>query len=189
MLFRSPFVMDDIVGQLLETQEGYDKQKAAVVRKALLTIAEKGLEYLSVTDKLQIAAMALRYKIDYKIAWDLYGKYIGNWGGAATVWRLDAITDGKVVASKIYCPTAALHLEVTASATELQEKASFDTAAVRIRVLDANGNIAPYAQIPVKLKLEGEAELVGPDVVTAEGGMCGTYVRTTGKAGTASLTI
>ena len=62
-------------------------------------------------------------------------------------------------------------------------------AAVRIRVLDANGNIAPYAQIPVLLKLEGEAELVGPAAVTAEGGMCGTYIRTTGRKGEATLTI
>ena len=186
---HSPFVMDDIVGQLLETQEGYDKKKANAVRKALLTIAEKGLEYLSPIDKLQLGIMALRYKIDFKTAWDLYGKYIGNWGGAATEWRLDAVTNGKVVASRIYRPTTDLHLDVTVSATTLQEKASYDTAAVRIRVLDANGNIAPYAQIPVLLKLEGQAELVGPNAVTAEGGMCGTFVRTTGKSGEATLTI
>jgi beta-galactosidase len=62
-------------------------------------------------------------------------------------------------------------------------------AAVRIRVLDEYGNVAPYAQLPVRLTLEGEAELVGPDVVTAEGGMTGTYVKTTGKTGEARLTI
>ena len=39
------------------------------------------------------------------------------------------------------------------------------------------------------LAVEGAAQLVGPDVVTAEGGMCGTYVRTTGEAGTAKLTV
>ena len=186
---HSPFVMDDIVGQLLETQEGYDQKKSNSVRKALLTIAEKGLEYLSPIDKLQLGIMALRYKIDFKTAWDLYGKYIGNWGGTATVWRLDAVTNGKVVASKVYCPTTDLHLDVSVSATTLQEKASYDTAAIRIRVLDANGNIAPYAQIPVLLKLEGEAELIGPSAVTAEGGMCGTFVRTTGRSGEATLTI
>ena len=62
-------------------------------------------------------------------------------------------------------------------------------AAVRIRILDGYGNPAPYAQLPVKLEVEGAAELVGPDVVTAEGGMCGTYVRTVGKPGQGSLTI
>ncbi len=37
--------------------------------------------------------------------------------------------------------------------------------------------------------LSGAAGLAGPRVVTAEGGMCGAYVRTLGKAGTASLTV
>jgi beta-galactosidase len=62
-------------------------------------------------------------------------------------------------------------------------------AAVRIRVLDAWGNVASYAQLPIRLQLQGSAELVGPDVITAEGGMTGTYVRTTGESGPAILTV
>ena len=62
-------------------------------------------------------------------------------------------------------------------------------AAVRIQILDENGNVAPYAQLPVMLTLVGAAELVGPNAVTAEGGMTGTYLRTVGKAGTAKLTV
>ena len=186
---HGPFVMDDIVGNLLETQEGYDKKKANAIRKLLLTVAEKGVEYLSLTDKLHMASVALKYGIDFQAAWDLYGKYIGNWGGEATVWRVDAVTGGKVVASKVYSPNCVLHLDVTPSATVLRERASYDVAAVRIRVADANGNTASYAQIPVKLTLEGAAELVGPDALAAEGGMCGTYIRTTGRQGEAKLTI
>ena len=56
-------------------------------------------------------------------------------------------------------------------------------------IVDENGNTAPYAQLPVQLTLEGEAELVGPSVVTAEGGMTGTYIKTVGKTGEARLTI
>ena len=62
-------------------------------------------------------------------------------------------------------------------------------AAIRIRILDEYGNIASYAQLPVKLTVEGAVELVGPDVVTAEGGMTGTYIRTIGQAGSAKLTV
>ena len=58
-----------------------------------------------------------------------------------------------------------------------------------LRILDENGNVAPYAQLPVHLTLEGDAQLVGPAVVTAEGGMTGTYVRSIGRAGEARLTI
>ena len=62
-------------------------------------------------------------------------------------------------------------------------------AAVRIRILNEFGATAPYAQYPVRLRLEGAAQLVGPDVVTAEGGMCGTFIRTVGESGTAKLTV
>ena len=51
------------------------------------------------------------------------------------------------------------------------------------------GTPAPYAQLPVRFSLTGAAALIGPDTVTAEGGMTGTYVRTTGESGEAVLRI
>ena len=49
--------------------------------------------------------------------------------------------------------------------------------------------MAPYAQLPVHFTLEGDAQLAGPAVATAEGGMTGTYLKTIGKTGEARLTI
>ena len=179
----------DTVGCLLETQEGFDKKKADLLRKCLVAIGKKGLASLSPADYARMAWAMVRYKLTMDDAVKLYGKYIGNWGGEATVWRFDAIDGGNVVASVTCCPSSKLHLEVTVSATTLEETQSYDMAAVRIHILDEFGNIAPYAQLPVKLSLEGAAGLVGPDVVTAEGGMCGTYIRTAGISGTARLTV
>ena len=188
-LYRGPLRVEDTVGCLLETQEGFDKKKADLLRKCLVAIGKKGLAGLSPADYARMAYAMVRYKLTYKDAFALYGKYIGNWGGEATVWRFDAIDGDQVVASVTCCPSAKLHLEVTPSATVLAEKQSYDMAAVRIRVLDEFGNIAPYAQLPVKLTIEGAAQLVGPDVVTAEGGMTGAYIRTPGESGNAKLTV
>ena len=173
----------------MQSIEGFDCAKAALIRKCLVAIGKKGLAGLSPADYLRMGWAMLRYKLNCADAMKLYGKYVGNWGGEATIWRFDAMDMGKVIASVTLCPNANLHLEVTSSVTVLEEKQSYDMAAIRIRIMDKYGNIAPYAQLPVKLTLEGEAELVGPDVVTAEGGMTGTYIRTTGKSGTAKLTV
>ena len=97
--------------------------------------------------------------------------------------------NGEVVATYTCSPSARLHLEVVPSHTNLKEGDTYDMAAVRIRILDENGNVAPYAQLPVQFTLEGDAQLAGPRVATAEGGMTGTYVKTTGKPGEARLTI
>ena len=186
---HGPMVLDDTIGQLLETQEGFEKPKAELIKKALLSAAKYGLGALPKADMARMAYAMVRYKMTIKDGMALYGKYVGNWGGESTVWRFDAIKDGEVVASVTCCPSAKLHLEAVPSHTALREGATYDMAAVRIRILDENDTVATYAQLPVRLKIAGEAELVGPDAVTAEGGMCGTYIRTTGKPGTAALTV
>ena len=186
---HGPMVLNDTVGCLLETQEGYDKKKADIVRKCLLAIREKGLSNLSPVDMAQMGYAMMRYGLKYEDAMALYGKYISGWGDEAIAWRLDAEKDGRVVASVTCGPSAKLHLEVRTSHTHLTEGDTYDMAAVRIRILDEHGCPASYAQLPVRFRLEGEAELVGPEVVTAEGGMTGTFVKTTGKQGQARLTI
>ena len=186
---HGPMEMNDTIGCLLQTQEGFDPKKADLLRGCLLAIQKKGLAGLAPADMAKMGYAMMKYGLKYQDAVALYGKYIGNWGGEATVWRLDAEKDGGIVKSVTCCPSAKLRLEAIPSHTALAEGDTYDMAAVRIRILDEFGNTAPYAQLPVKFSLEGPAALVGPDVVTAEGGMTGTYIKTTGQTGEAVLTI
>ena len=186
---HGPMRMEDTIGCLLETKEGYDQKKADLVRQCLIAIQKKGVDGLSPVDIGKIGLAMVKYGLKYSDAMELYGKYVGNWGGSATVWRLEAEKDGKVVSAAVCGPSNQLHLEVASSAQVLREKTTYDMAAVRIRVLDKNNNMASYAQLPVELSLEGPAELVGPRVICAEGGMTGTYVKTIGKSGQVTLTI
>ncbi len=186
---HGPRVIRDTIGCLLETQEDFDKKKAELVRECLRTIQKKGLPNLTPADMAKIGYTMMKYGMKYEDALALYSKYVGNWGGEATLWRLIAVKDGMVAATYTCGPGSKLHLEVTPSHTHLQEGSTYDMASVRIRILDEHGNPAPYAQLPVQFTLEGDAQLVGPSVVTAEGGMTGTYVKSLGKAGEARLTI
>ena len=147
------------------------------------------MDGLPVKYKLKMGECMLRYGMSYQDGVDLYGKYVGNWGGCVTSWRFDAKKDGEVVASVTKQPSRKLKLEVRVSNTELHEGDIYDMAAVRVRLLDGNGETARYAQLPVKFELEGNAKLVGPDTVTAEGGMCGTYIKTNGRTGKARLIV
>ncbi len=184
-----PLVLDDTIGELLETQENFPKKKADDLKKALNSAAKYGLAGMPLGDKLRMGRCMIQYGLTFADGVALYGKYVGNWGGEATAWRFDALKGGDVIASATCCPSSKLHLEVRTSHTDLREGATYDMAAVRVRILDEFGNPAPYAQLPVCFRLEGETELATPDLTTAEGGMCGAYVRTVGKTGTARLTV
>ncbi|MBD5118602.1 MAG: glycoside hydrolase family 2 protein [Clostridiales bacterium] len=185
-----PFVVDDTIGELLESQEGFPPAKAKLLRECLLAARDcGGIAGLPAAVKAKMLWCMARYGLKFQDGVDLYGKYVANWGGSATAWRFDGLKDGEVVSSVTCRPSAKLHLEVKASRASLAEGCSYDMAAVRVRILDENGNPAPYAQLPVTFTLTGELELVGPNLAAAEGGMCGTYVRTLGRKGTASLTV
>ena len=184
-----PIAIEDTIGELLETKEGFPKAKAERLRKCLISAGKHGLSNMPLKDKMSMGYCMVRYKMTFQDGYDLYGKYVGNWGGSSTVWRYDAIKDGKTVASVTKCPSAKLQLEVKPSHTELSEGEVYDMAAVRIRILDGYGNLAPYAQLPVTFSISGDAEIVGPNTATLEGGSCGTYIRTVGKTGTAELTV
>ncbi len=184
-----PFVVDDTIGELLETQEHFAPGKASVLKDCLLAAGKYGLAGLPVRYKLKLLWCMMRYRLTFSDGVALYGKYVGNWGGEATVWRFDALRDGKTVRSVTLSPGTELHLEVKVSRTRLVEKDTYDMASVRVRILDENGNTASYAQLPVVFSVEGDAVLVGPETAVSEGGMTGTYIRSAGRKGKAELTV
>ncbi len=186
---HGPIEAGDTIGCLLETREGFHKKKADAVRGALLAVARHGPASMRLMDKLRMGWCMLRYRLTYAEGVRLYGRYIGNWGGEATVWRFDAIKDGQVVQSVTKRPAAALRLVLTASHTTLYEGDTYDMAAVRIRIEDENLNPAVYAQLPISLTVSGPLQLVGPDTVVLEGGLTGAYLRTAGESGKATLTV
>jgi beta-galactosidase len=188
-LAHGPVQVDDLIGCMLETVEGFSPEKAKLVKTVLLSAGKHGLANLPAADKGRMLLAMKRYGMTLEQGVALYGKYVGNWGGEATRWRFDGKKDGRVIASQTRCPGSTLHLEVRVSRTELREGDRYDMAAVRVRVLDENGNPAPYAQLPVRLTAAGAVALVGPELVAAEGGMTGCYVKTVGCAGKGSLTL
>lgn len=188
-LTHGPVLADDTIGCLLNTQEGFTGAKEKLLHDCLVSAGKHGLANMPLGDKLKMLRCMAMYKLTFADGVKLYGKYVGNWGGEATRWRFDGIRDGRTVASCTRAPGKHLHIEARVSSTALTERASYDMAAVRIRLLDEYGNTASYAQLPVELETGGVIEIAGPHTVTAEGGMCGTYVRSLGRAGSGTLTL
>ena len=188
-LLHGPVLINDTIGELIEKNEGFPKAEADLVRECMLAAQKYGLSNLPAQYKAKLAYAMLKYKLKYEDGYRLYGKYVSNWGGESTVWRFDAVRHGQVVKSVVKTPDTHLSLDVRVSQTTLHEGDTYDMSAVRVRILDSYGNPAVYAQLPIQFKLTGDLQLVGPAVVTAEGGMCGTYVKTAGHGGTAELTV
>ena len=188
-LRHPPILIDDYVGDRLKTQEGFGEHQSMIVKAAINYIAQYGMNNIPLDIKMKLVQAMTIYKMNFDEAYQLYGKYVGNWGGQATTYRFEAIKDGKVVRTKVRSTLKRLVLDVRVDNTELKDAETYDVACVRIRICDENGNVAPFFSTPLPLTVEGPLEIIGPKSAQIFGGMGGTYVKTTGKAGKAALTI
>lgn len=188
-LKHGPILLDDYVGDALETQEGMEPQQAKLVREVLNEAAAVGLFGLTAQTYLKAGRLMLQYHMKMTDAVSLYNQYVGDWGGAATVYRFEAVKDGRVVAVLRKMPMQKVQMQVQPSTLKLAEDNTYDVAAVRIRATDEHGNLMPYFSEPVVLQAKGAIELIGPSVISLKGGMGGTFVKTVGRAGEGRLLI
>ena len=185
-----PILIDDVIGNLLVENEGFDEKTAAKVKEILLAEGVYGEDGLPSALARRKALLIARRKVTADQLHDLYGRYLANWGGERVTWRFAAKNEqGKVIGECIRNSSAVSRLEVDCDTEELTENGTWDIATVRIRAVDQNGEQLPYVQRSVRLILEGDARLAGPDAVPLQGGMTGTYVCSEGRSGSAKLTI
>ena len=184
-----PILIDDYVGNLLETHEGFSKKKSRDVAAALNYIGLNG--YGKITKKFVSHALTciIKHHLSINKIVDLYTKYIGDWGGNCTVYRFDAIKHGQVVKSVIKQAMNSLNLEIKCSSTTLREGNSYDVASLRIRALDEHGNLLPYCSEPLRIRTKGGIKVIGPDMTSLRGGASGFYIKTTGEKGPATVII
>ena len=188
-LKHGPILIDDFIGNQIKDSGQFSEKKAELIKQCLNDAAQHGMNNISTATKFAALKLVTIHRMNFGDAVELYNKYIGDWGGKSTVFKFEAIKDGKVVKTVIKEPAGKVKLEITCDHTKLAERRTYDVAAIRVKAVDEQGNVLPYFNDVLKFKTEGEIELIGPDVVSMQGGMTGTFVKTTGKSGRGRLVI
>jgi len=184
-----PVLINDFIGEQLEKKEGYSHRKAEAVKEVLLAIQKYGQNSLPPVYYLKMLKLMVTEHMSVALGYELYSKYVANWGDAVTTYRFEAVKDGKKVGEIRKTPFTKTKLEVTADTMVLEEEETYDTASIRFVMKDENGNVLPFYQEPVLLRTEGAVTLMGPEVISLKGGMGGTYVKTNGQTGEGTLFI
>ncbi len=187
-MIHGPIAVDDLVGDLLITEEGFTKEQSDATKFILNSVAKYGLNHIPVKAFLKMPKLIMKYKMTIEQVTNLYTKYIGNWGESAVAYRFDAMEGDKVIKSLTKAPMKKAILEVKADHTNLVENHTYDVALVQIKMVSEYGNVLHYSHEPVFLETKGPIELIGPNCITLQGGMFGTYVKSKGT-GAAELCI
>ncbi|MFV0353453.1 MAG: glycoside hydrolase family 2 TIM barrel-domain containing protein [Oscillospiraceae bacterium] len=188
-LLRGPLCVRDLIGDMIEKQEGFAPAKANRVKKALRAVMKYGEHGMPLNELAGIGWLMVSTGLRRADFVKLVEKYATTWGGGIVSYTFEALRDGEVVASCVKEPVEKVFLTAEADTLLLKEDDTYDMATVRICAQDQNKNNLPYYTRPVRLHVKGPLQIVGPDVISLAGGMGGAYLRTTGESGTAVLTM
>ncbi len=188
-LVNAPILIDDYIGDQMKENEGFSDRQNMIVKEALNYIAIYGMNNIPPKIMLKLGEAMARYHMTFQDAYNLTGKYIGDWGKESTEFKFVGMKDGQPVFTKIKTPFDEYDLDVNVSSHKLILGPTYDVASVRIKVVDKNGNVLPFYNGILRAETEGPIEIYGPDHVDIMGGMGGIYVRTTGKTGKSSLKV
>ena len=178
---NAPIFIDDYIGDQMKQNEGFSDRQNKIVKEAMNYIAVYGMNNIPAKIKMKLMEAMAVYHMKFEDAYLLFGKYIGNWGGTTLKFVFEGYKDGKLVKTINKTVFKKLHIEAICSSSVLRESDTYDVAAVRLFVKDEYGNIQHFFMDSLPMSIVGEGEIIGPKNARINGGMGGTYVRTTGK--------
>ena len=185
---HGPILIDDYVGNRLVDEEGLSASAAKDVKNILNYIALYGQNAVGLSQALSYVRLLLR-GINRAMITGWYTKFVGLWGGTASVFKFEAVKGGKVVKTVCKGPVQSIEISADVSSSVLREEDSYDVACVRFSARDNYGNVLPYFAEPAFFEARGAVEVYGPDTAAFRAGTCACYVRTRGKTGKGSLTV
>lgn len=187
-LAHPPVIIDDFIGDAIEQEGFFSKQDAAVIKRLLSFVSKHG-DHLSLWDKLAMARLFIKYKMNRQDAEAIYTRHFGGWGDEATVYRIDGYKGEQKVASVTKSPAATAQLHVALDTDQLVEDATYDTTRMIIELLDEEGNPIRYANDAFIVETAGPIAVIGPKVIALRGGSTGLWIKSTGASGSATITV
>jgi len=178
-LKHGPIMVDDFVGNAVEERENYSPKLCRDIKEMMNATALYGLSNLPKRTMLLAAKAMLIHHLTMGDAVRLYNKYVGDWGGTSTVYKFEAVKDGKVVKTLVKEPVTKVSIKAVPNSLTLKPGKTYDVAAIRIMAVDQNDNVLPFFNEPVTVCVKGDAEVIGPKIFSLKGGMGGTYIKTT----------
>ena len=184
-----PIEIDDLIGEALEKGEKISHRGAEKLKSVMFAMMKYGMVEMPAKYKRQMRRITLTKFITMNKALGLYYKYMNNWGGKEACYRFEAIKNGEVVQTVVKEVVGQVNLCLETDTDVLVESNSYDVASVRIALKDQNDNYLPFANDPVVLEVEGDIQLIGPNMITLQGGVGGTYIKSLGRSGEGTLRV
>ena len=181
-------LIDDFIGDALETEEKYNSKDAENIKSVLMAVSRYGMN-LPIKYKFRMGYAMIKNKLTVKRGTDLYAKYIGNWGEKRTIYKFEGYKDGKLVKEVIKTSVNSPKLIVEPDKKVLCIDETYDVLEIIIKATSEYGSILPYSNHVINIETNDVIELIGEKNVALIGGVTAVYVKSKDKLGIGKIKI
>ncbi|XMB72462.1 glycoside hydrolase family 2 TIM barrel-domain containing protein [Mycoplasmatota bacterium WC30] len=185
---NAPFIIDDLIGDLIINNEDFKPRDARKITDLLLSFNRNGFN-LPLKDKLKYLSLRSRKIINDKIIFELNEKYLAMQHAKPVIFKFEGYIEGELVITKRRGQTKETHLVAIADNSELEHGFTYDATRVVVNMRDEFENDLLYSNETINIKTSDHLELIGPSNLPLIAGSIGFYVKTTGKIGKATIKI
>ncbi|MDI9412200.1 MAG: glycoside hydrolase family 2 TIM barrel-domain containing protein [Bacillota bacterium] len=112
----------------------------------------------------------------------------GAWGSSWYSAEFVGYLDGKQVVSREFVKNPVPTKLLAMSDDHQIDADGIDATRIIFKLVDQAGNLLPYSNEPISIEVEGEGNLIGPDLTGLIGGCIGAWVRSSEQSGKIKVT-
>ncbi|MDD3999510.1 MAG: glycoside hydrolase family 2 protein, partial [Bacilli bacterium] len=177
-------VVNDLIGNQLIEKEGFSKRDSDLVKKIFKLIPRYG-HALPLRYKLRMFVLMKKYHLKIVDGINLYYKYCNP----ASNYRFVGYRENEPVKTVVREPVKFTTYHIEADSTVLEIGATYDVTRIIVSKYDQNRNLLPYAFDAFFVRVEGGAQLIGPELLSLSAGQMAFWVKTNGKDDTALVKV
>lgn len=185
----APIVLDDFIGDQLQDDGRFSHVDSEALRELFRLITRYGMEQLSLRQKLKGLWLMQKNRLSEKDMIDIFIRYIGSWGEAATNYRIDGFRDGKRVIVKRQGQGKTQQLSLQADSQQLLQQHTYDVTRIQVRCHDEFDNQLNYESSPLTIQVSGAGQLIGPNQISLIAGATAFWVRSNGEEGEIAVSV
>ena len=187
-LKHPPIIIDDFIGQMIEKHEGFSRRDSELCKKILKVASRRGAN-LPLIWKLKTFYLLKKYHLRYEDGVKLFYKYLGGWGSKNVSFRFEGYQGDNKVKVVVRENNTSFDYVLEMNRKSLEIESTYDAVRVVIKKVNQNGEILPYSFDPLKIDVKGAIDLIGPNVISMQGGAIAFWVKTNGTKGIGTITV
>lgn len=180
--FNGCFKVDDLLGDILIKLENKSKEESDHIKEILKLL----LEY----DMIQRDFIIEKYgKKDVEEAYQLFGKYVSNWGSHPTPYTFIGYKDEEKVIQIIKGPQFIDHIDISLTSNVLHTKRSYDVVKVTLEAIGNLNNRCEFAFDSFLVNTSDNIKVIGDNIFSLNSGIRSFYVKSLEKVGKGKIEI